>query len=516
MRTSLLPALLSGFGFAAIVAVSAATAGTPDAAEIRRLIDQLGSAKFTEREEATAALDAAGEPALPGLRKAAEADDAEVRRRAVDLVHKIEQRVETDHLLAPTKVKLAFTDTPLSEAVAELSRQSGYNIALQDSAGKLKGRKITLDTGPVPFWEALDRLCAKGHLTEQGMVPPPVAVAAGGVPPPVLLPPGVVPPPPVMAPGVRIVPNRPVPHVGQLVLLDNGQALLPSAYAGAVCVRGQRSAGTQGDMGRISVDLVVGTEPKLRCVDSFSLRIEKVVDDRGQELAVADDSFVGPVVITYGRRGALPYTAGFSVQHLQTRLNAGEKPAKSLREIHGMLVGRVFTEPRPVLAAEDVLNGVGKTFDGADGGSIKLLEANTQEGAKGNAGHLTLRFELVLPPDPAADGFPGGIPVRAGGRMRIAAAGGGAVPVPAVPAIAPLASSSSPRRVGGLCLLDDKGNDLRPMGMRMTSRDPRGVVREYTMEFDVPEGRRAARLVYNASKAVGVEVPFTLKDIPLP
>jgi hypothetical protein len=435
----------------------------------------------------------------------------------LDLVRKIEQRVETGHLLAPTKVKLDFNDIPLSEAVAMLSKQSGYNIALQDPGGKLKDRKITLTTGEMPFWEALDRLCAKAHLTEQGMAPPPVAIAAGGAPPPVMLPPGAI-PPPVLAPGVRIMANRPAPYLGQLVLVDNGQALLPSAYAGAVCIRGQRSAGTQGDTGHISLDLIIGTEPKLRCVDSFNLRIDKVVDDRGQELAVTDDSLVGPVVITYGRRGALPYTAGFSVQHLQTRLNPGERTAKSLREIHGMLVGRVFTEPRPVLAADDVLNVVGKTFDGAEGGSIKLLEATAQEGAKGNAGHLTLRFELILPPDPAVDGFPGGVPVRAGGRMRMAPPVGGAAPMPVIPAIAPAPpSSSSPaRRVGGLCLIDDKGNDLRPVGMRMMNRDVRGVLREYTMEFDVPEGRRAARLVYNASKAVGVEVPFTLKDVPLP
>ena len=33
MRTSLLPALLAGFGLAVLAVVSAATAGTPDAAE---------------------------------------------------------------------------------------------------------------------------------------------------------------------------------------------------------------------------------------------------------------------------------------------------------------------------------------------------------------------------------------------------------------------------------------------------------------------------------------------------
>ena len=228
---------------------------------------------------------------------------------------------------------------------------------------------------------------------------------------------------------------------------------------------------------------------------------------------MADDSFVGPVVITYGRRNALPYSPGFSVQHLQTRLNAGEKPSRSLREIHGFLIGRVFTEPRPVLAADDVLNAVGKTFPGSEGGSIKVLEAT-----KGDGGHLTVRIELVMPPDQGVDGLPAGVPVRVGGRMRVGAAGGGAAPPAAAPLIAPApaANSTLVRRVGGLYLLDDKGNDQRPGGIRMNTRDVRGLLREYTMEFEVPEGRRAARLLYNASKAVGVEVPFVLKDVPLP
>ena len=143
MRTSLLPALLAGIGLCTLAACPAAAGGTLNSAEIRRLVDQLGSSKFVEREEATAALDAAGEPALAELRRAADGDDAEVRRRAVELVRIIEQRVETDHLLSPLKVKLVFKDTPLPDAVAELSRQSGYTINLQDPNHKLKSRKIT-------------------------------------------------------------------------------------------------------------------------------------------------------------------------------------------------------------------------------------------------------------------------------------------------------------------------------------------------------------------------------------
>lgn len=63
-----------------------------DAAQIERLIRQLGSERFTERESASRALDAIGEIALPALWKAQDSSDLEIRRRAVQLIEKITRR----------------------------------------------------------------------------------------------------------------------------------------------------------------------------------------------------------------------------------------------------------------------------------------------------------------------------------------------------------------------------------------------------------------------------------------
>jgi uncharacterized protein (TIGR03067 family) len=61
--------------------------------EITRLIQQLGSRKFREREAATKALERVGVPALEALRRAAKDDaDAEVRRRAGQIVEKSDTR----------------------------------------------------------------------------------------------------------------------------------------------------------------------------------------------------------------------------------------------------------------------------------------------------------------------------------------------------------------------------------------------------------------------------------------
>src|SRR5438552_1961107 len=68
-------------------------AARPDAAQIERRVQQLGSPKFAEREAATKALEGIGEPALDALRKAAaKGEDPEVRSRAKQLIKIIEDR----------------------------------------------------------------------------------------------------------------------------------------------------------------------------------------------------------------------------------------------------------------------------------------------------------------------------------------------------------------------------------------------------------------------------------------
>src|SRR5437868_1972554 len=108
----LLAALLVGLGLALPAALPAADAA--DAARVKKLVEQLGSAEFQEREKAVEELDAVGEPALEALRKAAASDDAEIKTRAAKLVTKIERRVESARELAPTRVRLVHKDTPLA------------------------------------------------------------------------------------------------------------------------------------------------------------------------------------------------------------------------------------------------------------------------------------------------------------------------------------------------------------------------------------------------------------------
>jgi hypothetical protein len=86
--------LLTALLFIFALPASSAPPAKAQPAEVERLIKQLGSDSFTERQAATKALDAIGEPALETLRKAAtENGDAEVRRRAKQIVESVEARL---------------------------------------------------------------------------------------------------------------------------------------------------------------------------------------------------------------------------------------------------------------------------------------------------------------------------------------------------------------------------------------------------------------------------------------
>src|SRR5690242_6920522 len=80
------------------------TAEQADADQVTRLIRQLGSDQFRERQQASTELEAIGEPAWEALADAAaRSDDPEVRRRARQLVRAIESRRELHRFLGHTE-----------------------------------------------------------------------------------------------------------------------------------------------------------------------------------------------------------------------------------------------------------------------------------------------------------------------------------------------------------------------------------------------------------------------------
>ena len=223
MRASL-PVLGLGLILGVLLIPAGRATDKPDDKEIARLIQQLGSDSFQDREEASKKLADIGLPAAEALRRAAkEGTDAEVRLRAEDLlrrledqIKKAEQKAQAEKWLKATMVHLVFKDTPLVQAVAEFQKQSGYTLIFQNSLASQ--RKITLDTGEVSFWEALDKFCDAAGLVESITLPQPPASTLPPNRPVVPVPPqgGAGGGPPVKVGTARTTARNPVTSVIQL------------------------------------------------------------------------------------------------------------------------------------------------------------------------------------------------------------------------------------------------------------------------------------------------------------
>ncbi len=113
----------------------------PPPGEINRLIHQLGSPKFAEREAATRKLDEIGEAALDALERAADDANPERRRRAEVLVRRIEGRWELPACRGHRGVVTGLTFSPdgrqlLSESV-DLKAGVSSTILIVDGSLRL-------------------------------------------------------------------------------------------------------------------------------------------------------------------------------------------------------------------------------------------------------------------------------------------------------------------------------------------------------------------------------------------
>src|SRR5262249_11415708 len=83
--------------------------------------------------------------------------------------------------------------------------------------------------------------------------------------------------------------------------------------------------------------------------------------------------------------------------------------------------------------------------------------------------------------------------------------------------IAPATGIAAPPRGGhGLTLVDDKGQAGQPRSFQQqTVRGPNGISMQYTLTFP-PQKGDAPKLVFSASRSATLEIPFKLKDVPLP
>jgi hypothetical protein len=494
MCQTMLPALL--LGLSTFAAAARAADGPEQAAHIARLVGRLGSSSFEERQEAARALDAVGGPALAALRAAERGPDAEVRRRARDLIQRIERREETARVLRPQRLRLVYKDTPLPEAVADFSRQSGAQIQLSGARAQAAKQTVTLDTGETTYWEALARFCAAAGLHEP---PRPVGaradrelIARGGG-------------------GRRILfldrrGRMPQTPENAVWLADGTAGPVPTCQVGALRLRLlvppnllTRPEGASGDL-PLTID--AQPEPRFGWESLTLLRIDRALDDRGRNLprpaphigGLADAAeLVEEVILLTDGELRLPTNQGLRQVTLPLRL--GGRPCPRLRELRGSVAAWVRAPAEPLVEVKAVGKKVGVSTPGRDGTVLKV------EGVESDADGLCTLRVTVTPPPPVSDLVPPGARVRwidrrTRGRVLLS----------------PKAADQP------FTLFDEDGGPLTlAAGEYVVTCD--GLARSYTLTFRPRafQGRVSpdARLVYKGRRTVFIEVPFAFKDVPL-
>jgi hypothetical protein len=494
-----------GLGICLTYAEEAKPAPTkPDPAQLARLVAQLGSDRYEEREAASEALDALGATALDSLRIALKSPSPETRKRAGDLVQRIEKRLETAELTQPKMIRLVYNDTPVTEAVQDMARKTGFPIQIEGDQTKLANRKITLDTSEIPFWQAVDQFCEKAGFVERGSV----AIADTNKP--------AVEQRDV---GIRKMVVMQDASMGSarpetLVLLDGKLSAVPTYYGGALRVRvlprmvaaagaAKNDAPVKYREGGIILTVEISPEPKVGVRTILSVRVEKVLDDQGNELKT-------PLPYIYGRdengdlemhwRGGLGnsiYADGMGAGDLSTRVPLRlDLPGgvKSLKEVRGYVGADVLTPPIPLITMEDILDAAGKTMEGKYGGAMQVSEVKRDD-----KGQVTLKVSVDKPPmaPPVRGVLMRGRGIRRGGIVED--------------------RTNDVSVVGAvLSLQDEKGQAFKLAAVELKPLEAPGAF-EYQLTFQPPDGAaKAAKLVYLGRRRTTIDVPFVLKDVPVP
>lgn len=475
-----------------------APSNADDPEKIARLVQRLGSDRFAEREAAARVLDGLGEKALPALREAStQGEDAEVRRRAQALVARIEKRLLTERILTPKRVRLTFRDTPVVDAVRELAAKAGYpgQVVIQGDLKNVSQRRITWDSGELTFWEALTQLCERASLIEKA---PQVDSSKDSKDTndqlrarPAL--------PLGLRPGAAA-------NDGKIYLTDGKPVAYPTAFIGSLRIRALPVPDNQKLASEPGFIFEVSPEPGLSWQNLVDVRIERAVDEHGQQLQqpVSLAGGISPMdkvawqanIVILNEVDVPGFEDNLGRQML-VRLRGAKEPSGTLKEVFGMFAARVQTPVESILTIDDVLNAGGQTYTLDDGTSLKVV--GVQEVKRGTTRQYVVRAECQTQ----------------GGNVlpRFVRINRGAGQV----AIVQVQDTPKPSDLS-LALLDVQGKPYQLVRQSIDGFNMNFNV--CTQSVNVTFQARAdqgppGKLVMNGRRIVSIEVPFTLRDVPV-
>lgn len=460
--------------------------------QLNRLIRLLASDSYDDRETASKELEHLGAPALDSLKKACDCDDAEVRHRAEHVRHSIEQRLETERLLKPRRVRLAYKETPLPEAVADLAKKSGVPITLDGDKDALAKRKISIDTNEISFWEALAQFCDRAGLSERRHSTQ--RADAGMTERQILMQQQIM----LLKVQRGAYRNGRAATPAGITLVAGKSEPTPTCVAGALRIRaltGETRTMVHPTNERDAIfSLEVSAEPGMDLLRVMAPRITRAEDDQGTALRIVaptDEAAAGNMyeeLVLQDLGGAAMSTGTSFCTTARARLR-DHSTAKSA-SLCGALLVEVRTPPGPLATVEDVNNAAGKTIPSADGGIVKVQEVK-QEGDQ-----LRVRLGVDVP------GMNNGARAAMVFRARRAAQ---AQEVDTDDSVGLALFDASGKRIPGKLVLDPAAG----MAWNAASHD-------YTLNYKLEKGQQASRLVLTGRRNAFLDVPFALKEVPLP
>lgn len=430
----------------------------PDAPKPDELIRQLGSSKYSEREEASGALEQLGADALKALERASkESDDPEVRSRAAQ----IRDRIELALVTQPTRIPLDFQDRPLGEVIDEINAKCGGALARQNPADQGWSRPVTIrEPDPLPFWQAVDRLCTAANLRatfgyngmQQGRGATIQLVRAGG------------PSPAAKFRGI----SREGPFLSQISSLNYNRSV--TLFSGLDPIPNPQSSVN------FQVQMQVYAEPRLTISQSGPIHLDEAIDERGRSL-LASEEMVRQLYYPHQSLGQAQLPVGLP-------LTRPDESSKSIARLRGTIPVQISTrrsEPMEV----PLKDSAGKTFAG-EAGTIVVGAIQPQVGQQPQA------IELVYTP-------PGEPSPNDAAFANLHAALQNMLEV--------LDAKDRPFR-WFLRNCTPQGNGSASISLYVTANvpGPQGAA---------PEGQPAKLLVYGL-KTASTEVRFDFRDIPMP
>jgi hypothetical protein len=174
-------------------------------------------------------------------------------------------------------------------------------------------------------------------------------------------------------------------------------------------------------------------------------------------------------------------------------LTRADKPAKTLKELRGIIACQVQAT-ETLATVDNILKAGGRTVKTTAGGNLKVVDTTYEE-----SGLIRVRVQLDLPNQSMF--FAGGR-FRVNRRIMVFNGNGGMVN----------------GGVPDLALVDAKGAKLQQVRteQRIVATG-NGWAQEYHLTYSPHQGQGdPVRLVYTGPRIVTLEVPFALKDVPLP